>query len=43
LIIESAIDRLARSNDGALSASDAEFKANRIAVEESERPSFGSE
>src|SRR5712692_8760678 len=25
LIIESAIDRLARSNDGALSASDAEF------------------
>src|SRR5260370_34226426 len=43
LIIESAIDCLARSNDGALSASDAESKTNRIALEESQRPPFGSE
>ncbi len=39
LIIESAIDRLARSNAGSLSASDDEFKANRNALEESDASS----
>ncbi len=35
-IIESAIDRLVRADGGSMSTSDAEFKARRVALEDSD-------
>jgi hypothetical protein len=39
MIIESAIDRLARSKGGSLNGADGELKANRTALEDSEASS----